>query len=332
MRKLSEMEKISILKNYDTMSLGRISELLNRSRSTIYFFHKKWIRTQSILNIKHEGKKPKLSQREIKRLEAYVTANPLATLERIKRACALPVHTKTVSRYLKKLGFGNYKYLVKPKISNANKGLRMAFVNGHINWSNRRWRKVLFSDESSVELWKLYQRRVWRKRGEAMKPGCFLPSAQKFGKKYMKVWSCFSYNGVGTIVFVDGRLNRYKYRDILSNNLVREGRRLIGNDFVFMEDNDTVHKSGIVATWQKRNKINVLKWPAQSSDMNPLENLWFILKKRLALRRYSNEQEFKEIVQQEWNSIDVSICRSLIDSMPRRLRAVRDSNGDVTKY
>ena len=78
-----------------------------------------------------------------------------------------------------------------------------------------------------------------------------------------------------------------------------------------------------------------MKWPAQTPDMNPIENLWSILKRRLA--RYNNPpsgvHELWERTQQEQYNIEPQIIKNLIDSMPRRLKALKKKRkGKWTKY
>jgi hypothetical protein len=274
-----------------------------------------------------------LSQLQIKRLETFVKNNPLKNLKEIKQKLNFNCHLRTLTKYIKKLGFRNFRYRHKPKISEENKLERVAFARKYSHWSLRQWKKVLFSDESSVELGKIYPRKIWRKPGQALKPGFFLPTKLKFGKKYIKVWSTMSYNGVGKLVFIENRWNRYTYRQILSDNLMTEAHRLIGRDFIFQEDGDKVHHANVVQTWKRRNKISLFEWPAQSCDLSPIENLWSDFKKRLSLKRQTfNIQDFKAIAEEVWEETEVSKCRALIESMPRRIRAVLESQGEVTKY
>ena len=53
----------------------------------------------------------------------------------------------------------------------------------------------------------------------------------------------------------------------------------LGHKWVFQMDKDPKHTSKVVAKWLKDNKVKVLEWSSQSSDLNPIENLWAELKK-----------------------------------------------------
>ena len=248
---------------------------------------------------------------------------------RPSRVCNSPLY---IIFYIK-LGFKNLTYRHKPILSEVNKLRRLEFARKYKHWIERKWKKVLFSDESSVQIGKHYPRKIWLKPENRWKVGFYLPKKQDYGKKYIKVWSCFCYNGVGKLVFVENGWNKYEYKKILNENLLNEANRLVGKDFIFQEDGDTVHKSKVLGTWKRKNNINVLEFPASSCDIAPIENLWYDFKRRLSLERQpSNVEEFKLLATRIWNETNISICHRLTESMPRRLRAVLSNGGGVTKY
>jgi hypothetical protein len=109
---------------------------------------------------------------------------------------------------------------------------------------------------------------------------------------------------------------------------MEEGKRY------FQQDNDFKHTSRKATKWFEDNDIQVLSWPAQSPDLNPIEHLWEHLKRQL--RKYDNPprgaHELWDRLVDEWNEIAPEVCQNLIESMPRRIEAVIKANGDHTKY
>jgi hypothetical protein len=105
-------------------------------------------------------------------------------------------------------------------------------------------------------------------------------------------------------------------------------------NLIFQQDNDPKHTSHQASKWFKQNNINVLKWPAQSPDLNPIEHLWYHLKWQLNAYEHppAGMHELWEQVQMEWDKIPKEVCRNLIESMPRRIEAVIKAKGAQTKY
>jgi transposase len=75
-------------------------------------------------------------------------------------------------------------------------------------------------------------------------------------------------------------------------------------------------------------------WPSSSPDLNPIENLWHILRSKIRKRRPKilKKEDLMCALVEEWEKLDVEIINHLIDSMPRRLQAVIDAKGGSTKY
>ena len=152
------------------------------------------------------------------------------------------------------------------------------------------------------------------------------------------VWGSMTHKGVGAVHVLKQRMTALVYINILEENLLPT-LQTVGffQDFshpIFQQDNDPKHKAKATMQWFRANRIRLLDWPAQSPDLNPIEHLWTELKRRLGQYKTppAGMLELERRVEEEWAKIPLSLCQTLIESMPKRIEAVIKAKGGHTKY
>jgi transposase len=236
------------------------------------------------------------------------------------------ISASTVRRGLKKSGLKAVVKTKGPVLSQHHHRERLDFAKAHEHWTVEDWKRVIWSDGRK---W------VWKKKGEGLSDR-LVQGTLKYGGGHVMLWGCFGWDGVGYACKIDGNMDADLYVSILEDEL-QESLNYWGKNpqgVVFQQDNDPKHTSKKAKAWLKDHGFEVMVWPPQSPDLNPIEHLWNHLKRKLG--EYEEPprgiQELWERVQKEWDNIGVEECRKLIESMPRRVEAVLKAKGGHTKY
>ena len=104
---------------------------------------------------------------------------------------------------------------------------------------------------------------------------------------------------------------------------------------LFVHDNCPIHKSHVVRHWFAQHPDVVpLFWPAKSPDMNPIEHIWATMANEWTHQNERTPEALERHVVRTWESLRATprICESLVDSMPKRVRELRENEGKYTKY
>ncbi len=144
------------------------------------------------------------------------------------------------------------------------------------------------------------------------------------------IWAAMSSAGVGPLCFLKSTVNAAIYQEILE---LPSADKLYGDaDFIFQQDLAPAHTAKSTKSWLNDHGVTVLDWPANSPDLNPIENLWGIVKRKMRDTRPNNADDLKATVKETWASIPPQQCHKLITSMPRRIEAVIKAKRAPTKY
>lgn len=242
------------------------------------------------------------------------------------------VSSRTVQRRLVDAKLFSRRPAKKPLISARNRVARLEFARRHLNWTVDEWKKVLFSDETRYKIFNSDgMKRVRRPINTRFNPKYVTPTV-KHGKGSVFLWGCFSWNGVGPLNFINDIMDRFVYRDIMQNVMLPYAEWEMPLRFIFQQDNDPKHSSRVVQEWFQENNVRVLQWPAQSPDLNPIENLWEEVERGIRTQMFPNKQSLVNKIIEVWTSLPENTVQNLIASMPRRCRQVINNNGYSINY
>lgn len=330
---MTDFEKGLVLAWHEEKVPNReIGRRLKRAEGTIRAFLLRIAQSKTIQRKPGTGANRKTTPRADRAIVREVRKDPRTSAKQIKAALSLKhLSEKSIRRRLREVGFKGGWSNKKPFISEANRRKRLNWCHEHKNWTVEQWGRVLWSDESPYTVRGSTRFRVWRLPNDRYQPKV-TKATLKHSAKIM-VWGAFCASGVGHFHRIHGKMDQQVYRQILISHMVPSARKLFANNsWVFQQDNDPKHTAKTVKQYLTNKKINVLPWPAQSPDLNPIENLWAIIEYRLQNRVCSSEEELFALLKSEWEKLDTSLLRTLAESMPHRIAAVIANRGFATKY
>ncbi len=195
---------------------------------------------------------------------------------------------------------------------------------------NLKWKTVLWSAKLNFEVLfgKLGRHVIWTKEDKD-NPSCYQRSVQKPAS--LMVWGCINACSMGSLHIWKGTIDAERYIQVLEQHMLPSRRRLFqGRPCIFQHDNARPHTASITTSWLRRRRIRVLKWPACSPDLSPIENIWGIIKRKMRQRRPKTVEQLEACIRQEWDNIPIPKLEQLVSSVPRRLQTVIKRRGDAT--
>ncbi len=121
------------------------------------------------------------------------------------------------------------------------------------------------------------------------------------------IWAAMSSAGVGPLCFLKSTVNAAINQEILEHFILPSADKLYGDaDFIFQQDLAPTHTVKGTKSWLNDHGVTVLDWPANSPDLNPIENIRGIVKRKMRNKRPKNTDGLKATVKESWASYHLS--------------------------
>lgn len=290
------------------------------------------------------GRRIKLNTPQRKKLIQWVTAsreNRETPWTQIPSLLGFDCGEYAIRSAFKKEGYGRFVERKKPKLSQENADLRLAWAKEYINWTEEQWDSILWSDETWAQPGRHTRTWATRKIGpeEVYHKDCVATRIQRkigwmfwssisgrYGRHrglfWEKDWETInegSYAGI-VIPVVDEILQQYP-------------------DLCFQQDNAKGHSSAFVKSVFEAAGILYIDWPPASPGLSPIETVWDDLKDYIQQyypQVHSSYKRLREVIQEAWESITYERIREIIHNpesgMKARCQAVIDARGWHTKF
>lgn len=256
--------------------------------------------------------------------------HPFQSAVEIRDTVVPGVSVDTVRKRLKERGLRCRIPARKPALKAEHIEKRLSFARNHIGWSVRDWERVVFSDEKIFRASSGGPLRVYRpSTSNRFDPPYVALSENPSGRFTICVWMAFG-KEFRCMHRVEQRTLDSQYYTERILPLIEDHVR--ENDLIYMHDNSSIHNSRVSRHWCQVHNINVMEdWPPKGPDMNPVENVWAELVRRVR-NHPENRKQLWENVWEAFQNIDDDYFQNLIDSMPRRIAKVIEAEGRWTKY
>lgn len=291
----------------------------------------RWEQERSVKDKERSGRPRCTAEEEDERIISLAEERKFITPKQIKNELKVDISAKTVRRRLDEVDLHGRVAKKEYVLEEEDISRRLSFADGYANWTVDDWSYVIFSDETHIEVFG--RDRVWVQRptGTAYEPEYIsqhMPHSER-----VSLWGCFCARGIGQAEIFVGKFDAEKYVDILQHNLIQTALHFYpSGPWWFQQDNAPQHKANVSKAWFHNHGVSLIDFPPYSPDLNPIENLWNIIKQRVERRLVHTVDEVERVLKEEWEAVNTELLAQLVATMPARCQEVHNNRGHKAHY
>jgi hypothetical protein len=330
--------RIFTLSDFLYWSPGAIATTMGLPRTTV----------QSVLTSgaetpqKQTGRKPAITDKIRERLVARATldaAHRRMAYKEIARLESVQAGPKALMAAFKMESYGRRVATAKPLLTEAQKQVRLAWATEHLSWEPEHWARVVWTDESSFSTEGFGRVYVTRRLEEKYEQSCCVLKFRSYSS--WTIYGSILAFGKGPMVAIEeegGRLTGNIYRERVLPwvyhfmDWVAQHPENRSRHSILMEDGASPHTAKLTKQLHDLSGIDKMYWPANSPDLNLIENVWRMLKHRVAKKSPRSLAELRQCVEKEWAVLELPDFVKYIENMYERCQAVVDAKGGHTKW
>lgn len=274
----------------------------------------------------------KTTEQQDKEIVAEVQRMPFTTTTRLNVEFR-NISAQTIRRRLNENGLFHHiparQTPLKPEHINA----RIQFCEENYG---RDWDNIIFSDEKTFKSFNARAANLWRPANQRFNPQ-YVQHVRVSGRITCGLWGFITSAGPGELCEISARMNSEEYTSILEQVYLPSTRTMFENEairMIFMQDNTRIHTSATARSWFNAHpEIELLKWPAYSPDLNPIENVWAQMVRHWPEHHFQNRTQIIAVATELWDDLRGNdFVPKLYRSMPTRLQEVINNNGYWCSY
>lgn len=321
-----ERDRQNIVKDYfiEGMKISQIALKYEKSVPSISRIISKYRAKKTTARKKGSGRSKSITKSDKTAIHNILKHHPTTSCEDLTKELNLTCCPETVRLALHSMNFTFKSPDKKLKLVTLDKVLRFHWAQFNCDCD---FAPVIFIDETTIQLG-FSQNKCWCQKG-------YSPKEQGNYPEKVNVCGAIGLFGQVMIHVYEENTDSTTFINILRDFLIPNADQLyhnLGYEWVLVMDNARYHTSNDVQKFLRQNHIETLPFPPYSPDINPIENLWALLKHNVAKREPRDLDELENFIYEEWNHIPVDTIASYVSSINRRMESTVNVEGEAIPY